>query len=80
MDLLDFVTRQGGRATVRDVQRSNRKLYATAGSAKQALAELVSARHGYWEVRPAPARGGNTSLVFVLGKGQSDSRTGDSRQ
>lgn len=63
--LAEWVARQGGRATARELMRSNRKFKTTA-EAEAALDALVSAGLGQWE--DSPATGGRpANRAFVLG-------------
>src|SRR5262249_34264718 len=64
--LVNFVARKGGRVTARDLQRSNRRKYPTAGPAEKALNALVRAGLGRWEESPSAGDGGRPSRSFVL--------------
>ena len=64
-ELLDWVTRRGGSATVRDVQQGMRQ-YKSAESAEQALARLVVAGHGRWQPVPSGPNGGRPTQRFIL--------------
>lgn len=64
--LADWVRRKGGRASPRDLQRSNGAKYPKTGAAELALDALVSAGWGEWEDEPPKAGGGRPSRVFVL--------------
>lgn len=65
--LTEWVKRapRNGRATPRDLQRSNRK-YTTTSAAESALKALVSAGYGLWEEPAADTKGRPASRLFVL--------------
>jgi uncharacterized protein DUF3987 len=63
--LLDWIGKIGGRVTPRDLQRHSRK-YPTSESAEAALAQLVAAGLGRWEV-VKPDGPGKPSTIFILG-------------
>lgn len=48
-ELAEWVSRNGGRVTPRDVQQRNRK-YRQAGEAEPALNKLVDAGYGHWDI------------------------------
>lgn len=66
-DLVAWIERHGGRATVRELQRSGpARFRPSAEEAEAALERLRSAGIGDWEDRPAPATGGVAPRAFVL--------------
>jgi len=66
-DLIAWLERRGGRATVRDVQRSGpRRLRKSATDAEEALDRLEVNGWGTWEEGPAPERGGTAAREIVL--------------
>lgn len=64
--LLEWLAAHGGRSTVKQLQRSNNRLYGTADDARAALEALAAAGLGRWESRPAGPRGGRPTEEFVL--------------
>ncbi len=64
--LAAWVERRGGRATTRDLQRSNGRRYPSACAAEVAFDGLVSAGYGRWDDVPPPPGGGWSGRVFVL--------------
>jgi hypothetical protein len=65
-ELVEWVERRGGEATVRAVQDNLRSRYPTADEARDALAELVEAGLGDWLDTGAGPRGGRPSERFQL--------------
>jgi len=63
-ELVDWIARQGGTVTARDLMRHGRR-YVTAEAAKAALDGLARAGFGQWETLPQDGRGHPTTR-FVL--------------
>jgi hypothetical protein len=64
--LVEWVQRQGGRVTVKQLQNSNSRKYPTRDQAETALDGLVELELGRWEDGPIPERGGWQTRWFVL--------------
>jgi hypothetical protein len=64
--LVEFLQSRGGRATVKELQRSNAHKYPTATEAEQALEALVSYGWARWQDRPPTARGGRPTRDCIL--------------
>jgi DNA polymerase I-like protein with 3'-5' exonuclease and polymerase domains len=64
--LVEFLQSRGGRATVKELQRSNAHKYPTAAEAEQALETLVACGRARWQDRPPTARGGRPTRDCVL--------------
>ena len=65
-ELIEWITRRGGRVRVRDVQLGLRRLRGVVAAARDALNRLVERRLGAWEKVPAGPRGGRITWDFVL--------------
>lgn len=63
--LVELIERKGGALTVRDLCRSSRH-FQRAEMAEEALAELVKAGAGKWEVISPPSTGGHVTRRFVM--------------
>lgn len=63
--LIDWISRRGGSATVREIQQSCRWL-KEPGKAEDALHRLAQAGLGVWEDRPPTPQGGRPTRVFRL--------------
>jgi hypothetical protein len=64
--LVTWVRGRGGKVTVKELQRSHSRKYATADAAERDLAALVEAGLGVWVDRPAGPRGGRPTRDFIL--------------
>lgn len=64
--LVEWITRRGGRATVRETQQGNRR-FSTVDEARQALEQLVEHGFGQWEKLANSAKPGRRPECFVLG-------------
>jgi hypothetical protein len=73
--LIEVISRQGGKISIRDLQRSSRTYQGSSGTAEKALQKLVDGGCGQWEQRQAGTSGGRPSKVFVLKKSGSDDKT-----
>ncbi|MDC0307711.1 YfjI family protein [Planctomycetaceae bacterium] len=65
-ELIQWIQRQGGEVTVRELQQSKRKLYPSSDDAESALRELSQSGIGTWETLPAGPQGGHPKTVFRL--------------
>ena len=63
--LLEWIDRQGGEVSTRDVQQGCRWL-KESGDAEAALKKLAEAGHGSWETIPPGPNGGRPARVFRL--------------
>jgi hypothetical protein len=70
--LVEWIAEQGGRVTVRHLQRSNSRRWPASGPAEADLQALVAAGLGRWEEGVAP-RGGNPGRWFQLTRPTLDS-------
>ena len=64
--LVEHVRRQGGRTTVKNLQRSNQRKYHTAADAEAALDSLVSLGLARWEDAPPGPKGGRPTRSLIL--------------
>ena len=64
--LAEWIDEKGGIVTPRDLQRSNKKRYPNADTAKAALNDLVMTGLGIWEQTNPPKTGGRPSKHFRL--------------
>lgn len=64
-DLAAWIAARGGRVTVRDVQRGNRR-FSTSAEAESALAKLVDTGQGTWKGTKPSAKGGKPTRHFML--------------
>jgi hypothetical protein len=64
--LVEWITSQGGRVTVRLMQRSNSRKWPSSELAEEALGQLVEMGLGRWEEPLVRGGGGNPARWFVL--------------
>lgn len=64
--LVEWITRQGGAVTERDLQRGPRQYRGSDGEAEAALSALVKVGLAYWESTPATSKGGWYARRCVL--------------
>ncbi len=64
-ELLEYIARNGGRITQRELQRK-RRTFGKAEDAKAALNDLVQAGRGRWKDPKPGGQGGRPSSVFIL--------------
>jgi hypothetical protein len=80
--LVEWIAGRGGSASVRDLQRANRRRWPTREMAEDELQELVDDRLGVWVQCPASPNGGAGARFFRLHASApdiSDKTPGDSR-
>jgi hypothetical protein len=65
-ELVEWIKRQGGRVTARDLQRGPQQFREDAGAAEAALAGLVRRHRGRWESAIPGPGGGRPGRMFVL--------------
>jgi hypothetical protein len=70
--LIEWIAEQGGKTTVRNLQRSNGRRWTDSESAKAALDDLVKAEAGTWVERPPPPQGGHRECWFELHRPTAD--------
>jgi len=70
--LVEWITSQGGRVTVRQMQRSNSRKWPSSELAEEALGKLVEMGLGRWEEPIFRAGGGNPARWFVLPRSTPD--------
>jgi primase-polymerase (primpol)-like protein len=64
--LVEFIQAQGGKITVRRLQRSNPTKYQSADQAEADLNELAQSGLGEWVAQPTTEKGGHPTVLFVL--------------
>jgi hypothetical protein len=75
-ELIEWIERQGGTVTVRDLTRGPRAFRGDADKARAALDDLAKAGFGTWDTPPPCETGGRPSARFVLTQG-GDGGDGD---
>ncbi len=66
-ELIEWVRRQGGRVTTRDVNNSGPSCYRDSSEiAEKALSQLVKDEYGYWQPSPTSDRGGRPTRYFMM--------------
>ena len=64
--LVEWIQRQGGAVTPRDIQQNLQRFKSDVSAAETALDELVEAGYGRWEHPTPSAKGGRPSKIFRL--------------
>lgn len=75
-ELVAWIQRRGGQATVREVQQGHRR-FATADDAEAALKGLVESRYGVWQVTPTKTK---QRREFVLSTASTYTESPESRE
>ncbi len=78
-DLLTWVERRGGSASVRDLMRGPRRYRDDREGAERILGRAVGLGHGWWHLGPPPKSGGRPAQVFELRSASRSGGDGDTR-